>query len=333
MAVTLKDIAEAVGVSKRTVSEILNRKGKPYSPLTVEKVFATAERLGYRPNAQARAVASGRVGTIALVLGEQHYSHLPQELLHGIHNELAKHDLRLLITVLSDAELEDDTFMPDILTNLVCDAILINYHYRFPPRIIDAIDHYRVPAVWINVRNPTDAVCFDEKAGIYTLLDELVAQGHSRIYYVDRHLHEEFHHYSTDERLAAYRSYMDEHGLEGHVFGEVQRPFSSMVDEWLEQAEPPTAAVCYSQSMASDLAYLLLQRGLSVPKNFSLASFTRHSNGHPRISVMEQPWTALGRAAARLLLKRLDSDAPLPAETISLTLDQTKSDTIGPVPS
>ena len=68
--VTLKKIAEEVGVQESTVSRILNKKYSSikFSEETRKKVTETAERLGYQPNAAARALATKRTGYLGSIL-------------------------------------------------------------------------------------------------------------------------------------------------------------------------------------------------------------------------------------------------------------------------
>lgn len=65
--VTIRDVAEAAGVSATTVSHALNGKGE-VSPATIERVRAAARRLGYRPSPTARALRQGRNGALVLIL-------------------------------------------------------------------------------------------------------------------------------------------------------------------------------------------------------------------------------------------------------------------------
>ncbi|GAA2848564.1 LacI family DNA-binding transcriptional regulator [Streptosporangium fragile] len=63
----IRDVAEAAGVSETTVSHVLNNKGR-VDAATRARVAEVAERLGYRPNSNARGLRSGRADTIALLL-------------------------------------------------------------------------------------------------------------------------------------------------------------------------------------------------------------------------------------------------------------------------
>lgn len=333
MAVTLNDIAQACEVSKRTVSEILNRKGKPYSPKTVERVFAAAERLGYRPNAQARAIAAGKVGTVALVLGEEHCSHLPQELLHGIHQGLAAADFKLMVTVLSDAQLSDDQFIPEILTTLMADGLLINYHYRFPPHLLEAIDRFRIPAVWINIRRDHDAVCFDEGAAANAATQRLLDLGHRRIAYLDRALEKEEAqglHYSSYERRDGYLAAMAAAGSQPQVLTGLSPGTTALAADWVARADRPTAVLCYNRHSAQDLATACIAAGMTIPGDLAILTFSRGYHGVPCIPGYEQPWTELGVLAAETLVRRLASEGPLPS--VALPLGFVSGDTLTPPP-
>jgi len=133
MATTLKVIAEAAGVSIPVVSQVLNSKGQRFRPETRRRVRQAAERLGYRPNNSARAMATGRLGCAALVLSTQGYrSTLPAELLRGIDEELARHNMHLTIARLPDEKLTREGYVPKILREWLSDGLLINYTSDIP---------------------------------------------------------------------------------------------------------------------------------------------------------------------------------------------------------
>jgi LacI family transcriptional regulator len=296
----------------RTVSEILNEKGKPYKAATVERVFAMAARMGYRPNAQARAVAHGKVGTVALVLGSERFSHIPQHLLHGIHDALAAADLKLMVTVLDDDRLADEAFIPDILQSLVVDGLLVNYHYHFPPHLQDAIDRYRIPAVWINVHKDQDGAYFDEAAAASSAVRRLVDLGHRRIAYLDRALeNEESLHYSSIDRRDAYLAAMAQAGLSPLLLTGASARTQELVTGWIGDPERPTAFIGYNEQNTQDVATVAERLGLVIPRDLSLITFADPHSGITPMATYSQDWRPLGRSAGELLLRRMQTDEPL----------------------
>src|SRR5207302_5715902 len=71
--VRMSDVAAAAGVSRTTASFVLNKKDASIPAETQRRVIDAAERLGYRPHAGARALATGRTNRIGLLLAEAIY--------------------------------------------------------------------------------------------------------------------------------------------------------------------------------------------------------------------------------------------------------------------
>ncbi len=64
--VTLKDIADQVGISQQTVSKVLNKRNFTVSTATKRKILATARKLNYRPNLFAQSLKTGRTNMIGV---------------------------------------------------------------------------------------------------------------------------------------------------------------------------------------------------------------------------------------------------------------------------
>jgi DNA-binding LacI/PurR family transcriptional regulator len=97
MAVTAADVARRAGVSTATVSFVLNRDPRQkISEATQESVRRAAEELGYRPNAAARVLRTGRGNAVLLPLPGLQPSHVHGQLIQHCSRELAEHDLSLV---------------------------------------------------------------------------------------------------------------------------------------------------------------------------------------------------------------------------------------------
>ena len=130
-------IARESGVSQPTVSFIVNGRDRELkiSSATRERVLETARRLGYRRNTAAKAVATGKFGTISLLQSTQpNTSYLPAGLLDGIHDALLKVGVLLMYGRLPQARLEDAHFVPKILQEWSSDGLLIDYINDIPQR-------------------------------------------------------------------------------------------------------------------------------------------------------------------------------------------------------
>src|SRR3954470_20688971 len=118
MTVTIKEIALRTGLSIPTVGNVLARSTARDSATTRELVLKAAQEMGYKPNSSARAMRQGRFGCAGLVLSrskQQTHSHIPNRLIDGIDDELARHDMHLTVSRLTDEELSDNDFVPKVI--------------------------------------------------------------------------------------------------------------------------------------------------------------------------------------------------------------------------
>lgn len=309
MAVTQKQIAEKLGVSRQLVGFAMG-ESTAISDETRRQIRAEALSMGYMPNGLARAMKSGRLGCVALLLSTQEErSHLPPNLLDGIHDTLAAHDLHLVLTKLPDDKLTSEGFVPKILREWMADGLLIDYINHIPERMIELIHKYQVPAIWINSRQETDCARPDDEEAALRATRHLLSLGHRRIAYVDTHsLRGSETHYSVNDRRQGYRRAMREAGLAPRVLaGESRRGHETEAAiAALKGADRPTALLSYGAETAISA---VLSTGLRVPEELSLLTF------YPRewrllnlpLSVMLIPERGVGEAAVQMLLQKIEA--------------------------
>ena len=315
MAVTLKRIAEHCGLSAQTVGYILNGKADLFRPETRDKVLAAASELGYRPNAAAKAMRSGRFGCAALVLSTQPgRSSLFPSFLAGVDDELAKTGMHLAHAPLADERLTDSGFVPKILSQVMADGLLINYNAAIPVELIEAIKRHRIPAVWINSQQPHNCVYPDDLGAGRQATEHLLSLGHQRIAYVDYSYGSArpAAHYSAHDRLGGYEQAMRSAGLAPRVIrapqglsGEQRLP---AVLAWLKAADRPTAVVTYSPRDALPILHAATAvLRLRVPQDLSLVTiedFVADQSGVALTTVII-PRYELGQVAVQMLLERI----------------------------
>jgi LacI family transcriptional regulator len=319
--VTLDSVAAAAGVSRDTVSRVLNGKTKEVWPSMIRRaarIRRIATEMGYRPHAAARAMSEGRFGTVALLLStEAGRSTLPTALLDGIHDALSQRGMNLMIAKLPDEKLTSEGFVPKVLREWMADGLLINYNRTIPSRMIDLIEGHHVPAVWINCKRDADCVYPDDFGGGRTATEHLLKLGHREIAYMEFSAGEpELRHYSEADRRAGYEQAMRKAGLPPRLFApdppDAGAPELDLALRWLSQPQRPTAVVAYSHGPAVQHAAALT--GLRVPADLSVVSFGEKSTrplGRPE-TVALIPTGTVGAQAVEMLLAKLEApDEPL----------------------
>lgn len=316
MAVTLKQIAQMTGLSIPTVSDVLNKKGELYKPETRQRVLDAARSLGYHPNAAARAMTTGRFGTVALLLSTKpHFSYLPTELLEGIHDALAERELNLMLSKLPDEKLVSEDFVPTVLKQWMVDGLLINYINELPEPLARTLHQFRLPSVYINIKREFDSVYVDDLAGARVATQRLIDLGHRSIAYL--HLSQteleatSLGHYSARDRHAGFAHAMRSAGLAPRaLFGGPQLPFcewSARIAVELKQSDRPTAVLTYGNGEASAVLAAARLAGLSVPRDLSVITFANAPMVEPDLALatMVLPWREIGSAGVTALLNKI----------------------------
>lgn len=317
MTTTLKHIAEASKVSIQTASAAL-KGGSGVSAANRERIRTIAEQLNYRPNTSARAVRTGRFGSITLLAPmHQDFGHLPWQLLAGMEEALAEHEYQLSMARLPDDQLTDAGYIPRVLRERMADGMLINYHHHIPAGMVEMIREHGLPSIWLNSRQVADCVYPDEyRAGIEAV-HWLVGRGHKRIVYLDFvHGLDELAlaHYSAPERLAGYRYAMTEAGLEPRVvYGEHHKiAHTERLDRaraLLTGPDRATAVIAYSATSAGPIVVAGEMLGLKHAEDYELLTFddmpVRMAGLH-ELTTLPVPHRAMGRAAVDMLMRKIE---------------------------
>jgi DNA-binding LacI/PurR family transcriptional regulator len=307
---TQRQIAEEVGVSRTTVSLVLNNvAGVRISPETRQRILQVARRLNYYPDAAARTLVSGRTHTIGFVLCQSPDcifadAFLP-EVLRGVGDAVQESGFRVLIHSV------DDVAAPEAYIGLVrekhIDGIILS-----GPRCDDQqLSHLKAesfPVVLLGQlpRSGIPFVDVDNVGAARQAVEHLIDLGHRRIGLITN---APLAYTAARDRLAGYRGALEEAGLsyaeELVRYGDFREESGGeTMSQLLDLPRPPTAVFVASDLVAFGALMEVKRRGQTIPGDVALVGFDDVRLAHyvnPPLTTMRLPAYELGYRAATLL--------------------------------
>lgn len=298
---TMEDVAREAGVSRALVSLVVRQSPK-VSDARRERVLAAADRLGYRPNANARSLASKETRLLGVVLHELH-NPFYAEIQDGIAATAADHGYRVLIATSAPRHGEQEAL--ETFLELRADGLIL-VGSRLPTQAIRSVAS-TTPTVIVarDVRSTlVDSIKSDERVGARLVVQHLVELGHRRITHVDGGSGA-----GAGSRRDGYRLAMREHRLRPVVVpGDYTDAAGARAAETLLASRVvPTAVFAANDFVAAGLVNRLAESGVRVPEDVSVVGYDNTylaALHHVSLTTVDQPRPAMGTRAVELLLER-----------------------------
>ncbi|WP_246680256.1 MULTISPECIES: LacI family DNA-binding transcriptional regulator [Mesorhizobium] len=302
MKITIRDVARAAGVSVTSVSRHLNGQINLPEP-TASRIRQAAERLGYRPNAIARRLSSGKSETLGLIIAYPLFA----EIASASEAEAARHGYNLLMFNSRNLVEKEVSFLSRIEDRQV-DGILLLTNHHDDGRLLRRINETgNVVLLDEDVPGAKAPRLFaDNVHGGLLATRHLIARGHTRIAAIGgpRGL------LSTTERLDGFTQALGEVGLRADPallrFCEYEEaPASIAFLDLLEQNEPPTAIFTFGDMLATGAMRAARQAGIRIPDDISLVSFDDIHNADllaPALTTVRQSAAEFGTRGINMLL-------------------------------
>ncbi len=312
MPITIYDVAREAGVSMATVSRVVN--GNPnVKPTTRKKVLAAIERLGYRPNAVARGLASKKTTTVGVIIPDIS-SMFFAELARGIEDIATMYKYNIILCN-SDQRLEKELQLINTLLEKQVDGLLF-MGAKIKEDHLQSLTTASVPVVLAATRDPDNvlpSVTIDHFQAAYDAVQALIRRGHKRIAMITGPLTDplggimRYEGYkqalidaglSPDESLVANGDYRYESGLR-------------KMNEFLRLNARPTAVFAASDEMAIGAIHAVQDAGMSVPDEMEVIGFDNVRLAEmvrPRLTTVVQPMYDIGAVAMRLLTKYMNNE-------------------------
>jgi len=318
-AVTIKDIAKALGLSTSTVSRAL-RDSYEISPETKQMVLEYAKQINYRPNPIALSLKERRSRSIGVIVSEIANSFFSQ-IINGIESIAYSKGYNLIISQ-SRESYEREVLNMDFLSSRSVDGFLISVSTEtidfshindlyerglpivFVDRMVESIDTHKVVA--------------DNFKGAYDATTHLISSGYKRI----AHLANSEYLSITKERVSGYRQAMADAKMEYSESYLLHCPHGGMIYDEVETAmntfmgmkQKPDAIFASADKLTTNCMRYCRAKGIAIPGDLAMVGFSNLDLTDllsPSLTVVRQPAFEMGEVAAELLIKTIESKRPL----------------------
>lgn len=318
-AVTIKDIAKALGLSTSTVSRAL-RDSYEISPETKKLVLEYARKINYQPNPIALSLKERRSRSIGVIVCEIANSFFSQ-VINGIES-IAYNSGYNVIIAQSRESFERELINLQYLTSRSIDGLIISVstetndfgsfrqlHEKALPivffdRIVDEINTHKVIA--------------DNYKGAYDATTHLINNGYERVAILANANVLSI----TKERLAGYKAALSDNNMDpneshikycqhgGMIFSEVEEAVNSL----LNMKERPDAIFASADKLTTGCLRILKSKKIDVPGEMALTGFSNTDLTEllqPSLTVIKQPAFEMGEVAATFLIQLIESKRPV----------------------
>ncbi|MDQ0156561.1 catabolite control protein A [Robertmurraya andreesenii] len=312
MNITIYDVAREANVSMATVSRVVN--GNPnVKPATRKKVLEVISRLGYRPNAVARGLASKKTTTVGVIIPDIS-SPFFAELARGIEDIATMYKYNIILSN-SDQNKDKELHLLNTMLGKQVDGIVF-MSGNITKEHVEEFEKSPVPIVLagsIEETGQVPSVNIDYEQGAYDAVSSFVEKGHKKIAFVIGPLHEPI---NEKKNLNGYKRALEEAGIEYNeeLIVEGDYTYDSGIEAFeklLELENKPTAIYVGSDEMALGVIHGAEDKGYQIPEDFEVISSDNTRLAlmvRPQLTSVVQPLYDIGAVAMRLLTKLMNKE-------------------------
>ena len=308
--ITISDVAYQAGVSKQTVSRVINDR-PDVAPETRKQIKALIKAMGYEPDPIARSMkgSTHTFGCITPNLADFNFSAVVQ----AAQAEARKNGY-FILTGSAQAEFDVPPLLKEMLNRRVDGLLVINPRDDNRYRHLQPVIETGIPIVFIKnspIDEPVFAVCLDDFNGGYLATQYLLSLGHKSIVIILGPENEE----CTKNRLAGYIKALDDAGIEADQRLIIQGDWSagtgsSVITKFLRYQVDFSAIFAQNDRMALGAMRALREAGLRIPQDVSVVGYDDlplTSYFDPPLTTIHQPIESFGQIGVQLLLEAVNN--------------------------
>lgn len=303
--ITIKEVSELAKVSQSTVSRALNNH-PTVKEVNRKKVFDAIEKLGYKPNAFAQALASSRSNSIGMLVGSLD-GPFYGPLMHHAENVVRQHNIHLIVTSGQESHSKEQDSI-NFLRSKQVDGLIIHSDTLSDDELI-AVTESQHATIILNRYIPEIAnqcIFIDNELGGYLATKHLLENGHTKIACITGQLSK----VDSRDRLQGYRNALAEFGIAYDANLMVEGRFDHQGNHdaarrLLDRNIDISAIFCQNDNIALAVYDVAAERNLIVGNDISVVGFdndTHSQHIRPRLTTINFPVMEMGHEAAKGVL-------------------------------
>ena len=309
---TINDIALKAGVSKATVSMVINKKDKSISEATRENILNIVEEIGYIPNSIARSLSTNKSGTIGIIVPDIINPFFSQ-MARAIEDAASELKYNVIFCNTDNDTVKEEMYLKLLISKLVDGVILISGGKS--TRNIDILKSNNIPFVlvdrYIEGYESELGVYCKNREGVGEGVKYLYDKGYRKIAFVSGSSKL----YVFKERLKGYTDFMKEYDIydPSYVFdGDISLKGGIDATEKILSSVKAVDAIFFSNDvMALGGIKVLVRKGYKIPQDIAVMGFDNIQMAEfiePELTTIAQPIYEMGKASCELLVKHINEE-------------------------
>lgn len=307
--VTIRDVAQLAGVSRATVSKVLNN-APHVSAVTRQRVHDAARKLNFRPSSIARSLKSNRTATLGLVTDDLE-GVFTMSMMRGVEDVASARGFSVFLCN-SYGEAARERAHLQVLLDKQVDGIILLSGYRVRDRGAPALPLNNLPVVYLYQYThdiPVSCIIPDDFGGAVLGTQHLLDVGRRRIGVINGPAHYEV----THIRLKGWRQTLETAEIDFdpalvRAGSWHESSGYALARDLMTQRHPPDALFCMSDSLAAGALEALAELGLRVPQDVAVMGFDNRAfaqHQRPPLTTIALPLIEMGRLAGEMLLSAI----------------------------
>ena len=314
---TQSDIAQLAGVSRATVSYVLNERASgpiKVTEITRQRVIRVAKEIGYEPNASARSLRLNITCNIGITLPDLKNPHM-QEILSGASMEVQLQGFNLMLVSTEMQPEYEKTSIRELLRSRIDGLILLPTFVNIFEEEFKLLANHKRPIVvagnYYEQYQNLDAVVPGHDEGARIMMKHLIDLGHRRIGFINGVRRKPL----GTERLNHYLHSLREAGIAPDEelvteSGVTYQDGYQAAQTLLDRQPRPTAILAMNDLLAVGAMHAIYERGLRIPLDVSVAGFDDSDYSaylNPALTTLNVDARRIGRECVRLVVRRIEN--------------------------